>query len=151
VQRFLAGGLGTLPLAPLCRLPAATSVEAALLPVIRRVVERLEREATPDNRAKLLTATYVLAGLRVTPEAAERLFQGVRAMKESSTYQAILAEGRIKALQKAVLRLGRQRFRSPPSETVQADIQAITDEGRLERMTERLLIVSSWQELLETR
>jgi hypothetical protein len=75
-------------------------------------------------------------------------------LKESSTYQAILAEGRtegrIEALQKTLLRLGRQRFRDSPSEAVQAAIQAITDEGRLERMTERLLIVSSWQELLET-
>jgi predicted transposase YdaD len=118
--------------------------------VIGRVVERLEREATPEDRAKLLAATYVLAGLRVTPEVAERLFQGVRAMKESSTYQAILAEGRTEALQKTLLRQGRQRFHNPPSEAVQAAIQTITDAGRLERMTERLLIVSSWQELLET-
>jgi predicted transposase YdaD len=150
VRRFLAGGLGTLPLAPLCRLAVATSLEAALAAVIHRVVERLEREAAPEDRARLLTATYVLAGLRVTPEVAERLFQGVRAMKESSTYQAILAEGRTKALQETLLRLGRQRFHNSPSEAVQTTIQAITDEGQLERMTDRLLIVSSWQELLET-
>src|SRR5207245_7402921 len=80
VRRYLVGGLGTLPLAPLCRLPAAESLELALAPVIRRVVERLEREAMPDDKAKLLMATYVLAGLRVTQEVAERLFQGVRAM-----------------------------------------------------------------------
>src|SRR5205809_179697 len=61
VRRFLRGGLGTLPLAPLCRLRAASSLEAALAPVIGRVVERLEREATPEERAKLLAATYVLA------------------------------------------------------------------------------------------
>jgi predicted transposase YdaD len=162
VRPFLAGGLGTLPLAPLCRLPAAESLESALVPVIRRVVERLEQEATPEDRAKLLTATYVLAGLRVTPEVAELLFQGIRAMKESSTYQAILAEGRtegrtegriegrIEALKKTLFRLGNQRFHSPPDEAVQAAIQAITEEGRLERMTERLLIVSNWQELLAT-
>ncbi len=143
------------------------SLEAALTPVIHRVAERLEREATPEERATLLAATYVLAGLRVTPEIAERLFQGVRTMKESSTYQAILAEGRtegriegrtegriegrIEALQKTLLRLGRQQFHNPPSEAVQAAIQAIQDEGRLERMTDRLLTVSSWQELLETQ
>jgi len=150
VRRYLAGGLGTLPLAPLCRLPAAVSVEAALAPVIRRVLERLEREATPDDRAKLAAATYVLAGLRVPPEVADRLFEGVRTMKESSTYQAILAEGRIEALKKTLLRLGRERFRTSPSEKVQTAIQAINDEGRLERMTERLLSVSNWRELLET-
>jgi hypothetical protein len=96
----------------------------------------------------------VLTGLRVTPEMAERLFQGVRAMKESSTYQAILAEGRIEgrieALQRTLLRLGRQRFRRPPSDAVQAAIAAIKEEARLERMTERLLSVSTWKDLLET-
>jgi hypothetical protein len=110
----------------------------------------LEQEATPDDRAKVVAATYVIAGLRVTPDVAERLFKGVHTMKESSTYQAILAEGRIEAMKKTLLRQGRQRFRRSASEPVQAAIQAITDEGRLERMTEHLLTVSSWQELLET-
>jgi predicted transposase YdaD len=79
-------------------------------------------------------------------------------MKESSTYQAILAEGRtegrtegrIEALKKTLLRQGGQRFRSPPDESMQAGLQAITDESRLERMTERLLTVSSWQDLMQT-
>jgi hypothetical protein len=35
-------------------------------------------------------------------------------------------------------------------ERVQASIAAITDQNRLERITERLLAVSSWQELLQT-
>jgi predicted transposase YdaD len=124
-------------------------VEEALVPVIRRVVERLEQEAPPEDRAKLLTATYVLMGLRVSREMADQLFQGVRAMKESSTYQAILEEGQTAALQKTLLRQGRQRF-GPPTEAVQASISAITEVERLERMTERLLVVSSWQDLLET-
>ena len=71
-------------------------------------------------------------------------------MRDSSTYQAILAEGRTEALRKTLLRQGRQRFHSVPSEAVQAAIQAIADEDRLERMTDRLLVVSSWQELLKT-
>ncbi len=148
VRRWLRGGLGTLPLVPLCRLPAAASLEDALSPVLRRVVERLEREAAPEERAKLLTATYVLAGLRVTPEISDRLFQGVRTMKESSTYQAILAEGRVEALQKTVLRQGKKRFRRPPSAAVQSAIEAITDESLLTRMTDRVLTVDSWQEML---
>jgi hypothetical protein len=71
-------------------------------------------------------------------------------MKESTTYQAILAEGRIEAIKETLLLQGRKRFRSRPSEAVKDAIQAINDEGRLKRMTERLLTVSSWQELLET-
>ena len=76
VQRLLAGGLGTLPLAPLGRLPAALPVEEGLAPVLRRVVERLEREAPPEDRAKLLTATYVLTGLRVSRETGRPTVSG---------------------------------------------------------------------------
>ena len=70
-------------------------------------------------------------------------------MKESSTYQAILEEGRAEALQKTLLRLGRKRFGNP-SDGVKAAIQAEADTKRLERMTESLLVVSTWQELLDT-
>jgi predicted transposase YdaD len=154
VRRFLEGGLGTLPLASLCRLAGPQSLEEALAPVLRRVVSRLEVEATPEERARLLAATYVLAGLRVTPPPVERLFQGVQSMKESSTYQAILAEGRIEGrletLRNMLLRQGRQRFNRAPSASVQARIQAITDAERLERMADRILNVTTWQELLQT-
>jgi predicted transposase YdaD len=123
-----------------------------LAPVLRQVIERLEREASPEDRAKLLTATYVLTGLRVTPQAAGRLFRGVQGMRDSSTYQAILQEGRqegrVETLQNMLLRLGRHRF-GAPSEAVRAGILAVTDAKQLERLTERLLDVSSWQELLE--
>ena len=74
-------------------------------------------------------------------------------MKESSTYQAILDEGReecrAEALQKTLLRQGRHRFGNPP-DAVQAAIHEQTNIERLERMTERLLVVSTWQELLDT-
>jgi hypothetical protein len=72
-------------------------------------------------------------------------------MLESSTYQGILQDGRIEALQATLLRVGRRRFGGPASEAVEAALKAITDEERLGRMTERLLDASSWQELLETR
>jgi predicted transposase YdaD len=159
VRRFLTGGLGTLPLAPLAQLPGRLPVEQALAPIIRHVVERLDREAAPEDRAKLLTASIVVAGLRVSRETAEQLFQGVRAMKESSTYQAILDEGRAEgrakgqtegqteALQKVLLRQGRQRF-GPPTEAQQAGLIATREVERLERLTDRLLVVSNWQELL---
>jgi predicted transposase YdaD len=82
-------------------------------------------------------------------------------MQESTTYQAILEEGRAQgqtqgqtqgqmlALQKTLLRLGRQRF-GAPSDAAQAAINAITDVARLERLTEHLLLAVTWQELLES-
>ncbi len=153
VRRYLKGGLGTLPLAPLCKLAEGLPLEEALQAVIRQVCNRLEREARPEDRAKLLTATYVLTGLRVPREISARLFQGVQGMKESSTYQAILEEGRAEgmasALRKTLLRQGGQKF-GPPSPSNLEALTAITDLSRLERMTERLLLVSSWHELLNT-
>ena len=111
--------------------------------------ERLQREASSPEAALLLNAAYVLTGLRVSRPMAEQIFQGVRLMRESSTYQAILDEGRIEEAQKMILRLGRQKFGSP-NDLIAAALQAITDLERLERMGDRILSVSTWNELLAT-
>ena len=78
-------------------------------------------------------------------------------MKESTTYQAILAEGRAEGraegqaveARKILLRQGSKRF-GPPDARARAAVEAITDIDRLEKLTERLLDVSSWDELLAT-
>jgi predicted transposase YdaD len=149
-RHFLTGGLGVLPLAPLCRLPAGVSVTEGLEPIIRRIHERLTNEAAAV-RAQLLAATYVLLGLRITEAQAQHLFQGVQNMEESTTYQGILrkgkAEGRVEALHQTLLRLGRKRF-GAPSKAIQNTVQEISEVRRLEHLTERLLDVASWQELL---
>jgi hypothetical protein len=58
VESLLAGDLATLPLAPL-----AAGAEAALPSVVRRIGERVAREATADVAAQLWTSTYLLMGL----------------------------------------------------------------------------------------
>lgn len=72
-------------------------------------------------------------------------------MKESSTYQAILAEGRTEGAvgeAKRVLRLlGEDAFGSPDGRTAAA-IRRIEDLAQLEEMLRRLRTASSWQELL---
>ena len=50
-------------------------------------------EAEPQS-AKLWTATCLLMGLRYEKSFASQLLEGVQNMKESTTYQAILREGR---------------------------------------------------------
>ena len=79
------------------------------------------------------------------------LVRGVRAMRGSDTYQAILeegrAEGQIKGMQCLLLRQGRKLF-GEPDEATAAAVQAITAPDRLEYLSERLLEVNSWQELL---
>lgn len=76
-------------------------------------------------------------------------------MKESSTYQAIVEEGRQEGRRqgalieaKKLLRLvGDRRFGAPDIGIAQA-IEAIDDVARLEDMAWRLADATSWQELL---
>jgi hypothetical protein len=79
--------------------------------------------------------------------------QGVRSMRESSAYQAILDEGRdegrIEEAQEMILLQGSDKFGSP-SDAITAALKTITDLERLHRMGRRVLIVSSWDELLAT-
>ncbi len=70
-------------------------------------------------------------------------------MRESSSYQAILEEGGMEMAQKMILRLGRQKF-GAPSDAILTAVQAITDLQRLERISDRILTVSNWDELLAT-
>jgi len=80
-------------------------------------------------------------------------------MKESTTYQAILREGRAegKAEGKAegmaeeakriLLLLGRKRF-GPPKAAIKAEIETITDPDRLDQLVDRVLEAKNWAELI---
>jgi predicted transposase YdaD len=149
VEALLASGLAVLPLAPLGRLPEGVSREEAMRRVLTQVVERLHREGDPRLVPRLLTATFVLSGLRLDRQQVRAIFQGVRAMHESDTYQAILDEGRAEGAQRTLLHLGRKKFGEPEEATRRA-LLGITDLERLDRLTERLLDVATWQQLLET-
>jgi predicted transposase YdaD len=152
VESVLKGGLGTLPLAPLAK------VERKELPsVIDRMKERITSEATIQESSTLWVATYLLMGLRFSLETASQMLQGVQAMKESVTYQAILAEGKaegkaegsLEEARKLLLRLGSKRF-GRAHESALAAIQTITDLRQLEDLSDKLFNVSSWDELLRS-
>jgi hypothetical protein len=63
-------------------------------------------------------------------------------MKDSVTYQAIIEEGKIEARHEGLLRLGRKRFGQA--------LKAIRDLDRLDRLVDRLLEASSWEQFLAT-
>jgi predicted transposase YdaD len=149
VERILAGGVGTLPLAPLCQMPEGTTVEEALPGILRQIQERLARETTPEETARLMAATFVLTGLRLSREVVKQVFQGVQGMRESSTYQLILDEGRVEARQQMLLEIGTELL-GPPSETEKTILSGLTDPDRLKRISSRLLKAGNWQELLST-
>jgi predicted transposase YdaD len=141
----------------LYRMPEGSTLEEALPAIVRRIDERLTAEAMPEDAGKLWMATFLLTGLRTTEEKVLPLFQGVHGMKESTTYQYILlegeekgrAEGRAEELRKILLRQGQKRFGAPPAAVVQA-LESLTDHDRMERMADRVIEVSDWQELLST-
>ncbi len=151
VEPLLTGGLGLLPLAPLADVPADD-----LENVIARIQKRVGVEASPAEANNLWTAAYVLLGLQYSEGFASQLFQRVRTMEESATYQAIVAQGRaegvvlgqLQALRAVLLDLGSPRF-GEPDEATRAALEAITEPQRLRELARRLQAVSSWAELLD--
>jgi predicted transposase YdaD len=145
-DEILAGGLATLPLAPLARVK-----ENELPTVIHVMQERLDREATKNQAETLWTATYILMGLKYSDELIDRLLEGVQNMKESVTYQKILregrAEGRTEEAKRILKRQGSKRF-GKPEPLIEAAIDAIADLDRLEQLSDRVLEVTGWAELL---
>jgi predicted transposase YdaD len=127
--------------------------------VIAQVKQRLDREKKKNRRGELWSAVYLLMGLRYERALIQTLLQGVRDMKESVTYQAIIeegeargeakgkAEGEASEARKILLLQGRKRFGDPPAEAAAA-LEGLTDVSKLEELSVRLLQASSWQELL---
>ena len=139
---LLKGGWGTLPLAPISAV-----TEDALPGVIERMRRRVRREMPPPRAAKLWTSTYILMGLRYPLPWVGELLEGVIAMEESVTYQAILTKGRLEGFRKLLLRLGQKHFGSP-SARVKRAVEAINDADKLDELIFRVDEATSWDDLL---
>jgi len=163
VETVLSAGPSVLPLAPI------SDVRKDQLPtVVKRMEERFAALADPSKIGELWTATRVLMGLRYDEVFTDQLLQGVRAMKESVTYQAIVKEGIQKGRQEGLqegrqegrqegkeqearqilLRIGVAQFNGPPNPEQLQELEAITEVGHLEDLAVRVLQVSNWSELL---
>ncbi len=149
-ERLLSGGFGTLALAPISAVP-----ESEVKGIIRRMNDRLTGQQSPRKARDIKAAAYVLLGLRYSDEIAHALFREVVGMQESSTYQAIVRQGREQGLQegraegerRTVLLQGEAKF-GPPDEATRAAIDAINDLARLDELAVRLMSATSWQDLL---
>lgn len=152
--QLLAGGLGTLPLAPISAV-----TEAELPGIMEQMAERLRQPRARRQAEELWAATYILLGLRYARALAWQLIRGVLTMKESVTYQAILEEGEAKGeargksegalaeAKKLLLLQGTSRF-GPPDEQTRAAVERLRNLPRLEELSVRLLTASSWRDLL---
>lgn len=151
-EPYLTGGVNLMPLAPLTNV-----AEADLRGLVGRMAERINRESEP--RADMLwMAALLLMGWRYEEEPTFRLLEGVwKNMRNSTTYQAIMRQGRQEGLQEGrqeearrlLLRLGTRRF-GPPDAAIIAAIDAIRDVDRLEALTDRILdaTANDWSDLL---
>jgi hypothetical protein len=144
-ESYLTAGVNLVPLAPLANVAAQ-----ALPGLVRRMAARIDSEAR-SRADKLWTATFLLMGLRYSDELASQLLEGVQNMKESTTYQAILREGRVSEAQRLLTLMGEIRFGSP-DERILGDIEAIRDVEHLESLSRRVIDtnVHDWDELLRT-
>jgi hypothetical protein len=144
VERLLAGGFSTLPLAP---------ISAVTEPDVPQVIEEMKRRWRGAKRkpraADFWGKTYVLMGLRYATAFVDDVLQGVVSMEDSVTYQAMIARAHAAEARRLLLLQGRHRFGQPPAEVV-TTLEATGDLERLEELGVRLLDVGSWQELLET-
>jgi predicted transposase YdaD len=154
------GSIALVPLAPLTRVN-----EQDLPALFRRMRDRLDREP-PERASQLSVASYTLMGLRFSDELIERLFEGMKGMKESTTYQKILREGRQEGLhaglqeglnmgelreaRRFLVVLGMERLGKPSTEVMMA-LEAIQSAERLEALGRRMITdptIGSWDDLL---
>lgn len=70
-------------------------------------------------------------------------------LEDSSMFPWLENRAKLAEARKLILRQGQKRF-GPPDEAVATAMRAIDDLERLERLSDRLLDVTSWSELLAT-
>lgn len=146
VDTFLSSGPGLAPLALL------TNEAAADLPAaFQRFDRRLRAPDVSDTlRETLFGASFVLNGLRYTDEQIRRVYMSLSTvLEDSTTYQWLMRQGRMKGHQELLLRMGRKRF-GPPTEAGEASVRAIDTLDRLERMADRIFDATGWDDLLAT-
>lgn len=116
-EPLLASGPGAAPLALL-----TDEAKGQLRKIVSGIDARMRSDNASERSRKLvLTSSFILLGLRYNKDEIHDAFLGVQGMKESTTYQAILEEGREEGLEK-----GREEGR---------------EEGRLASRRETLIAV----------
>jgi hypothetical protein len=150
---LLSGGPGLAPLALLTD-DAAGDLNAAF----GRMERRLRSPDVPVTLTQeLLSAGFVLGGLRYDTDELVALYQRLNmTLEDSTTYQWLIRRGvqqgeqqwRAAEASSMLLKQGRKKFGLDP--TAEPRLKAITDIDRLERMAERIFDATSWDDLLST-
>lgn len=147
---ILQGPLSTLPMALLADLPPEAAHSA-----LQRIDDRLVREATEPEAARLMTSTFLLAGLRFEEETIVQLFSGARTMslldskilKDSSSYRLLEKKIRVEEARSILIDLATDRL-GAPTEPQKSRLDAIEDHDRLVRLCKKVVTLATWDELL---
>ena len=166
LEEILMGDIAILPLAPVSSVP-----KSQIKQVLRRMEERVQTELSPEDQSIFWTNTFLVMGLRYDQDLSRKLLKGAIGMTNSTTYMSIIeegkeigieigesrgkeigkaegkAEGEVSGLKSAVLRIGGKRF-GPPSDEVKAQIESIIALEKIQELTDRILFVDTWTELL---
>ena len=116
--------------------------------------ERIDVEASPEQAQNLWLATYLLMGLNHSKDFVNSLFKGVHRMQDSTTYQAILrgrkgmAKGKGRGSQADSCCGWVENSSENPIPRSRRKSTRFLSLVEIERLTDRLLDVSSWDELM---
>ena len=132
-------------LAPPCSL--AEAFPGMLKAVEDAAVARLGRG---DRAERVVTSAVILAGMHLTDEQIEDAARRLPGMLDSVTFRVFEKMGAERQAKKTILRLGEARF-GPPTDAQKQKLDVIEDLDRLNRLTDRLLKVKSWDALLRGR
>jgi hypothetical protein len=157
-ERFLSGGIGSLPVA------VVTASDEHTLDQVAQAIENRLRTEDKSQADEIRLASYILSGLRHSPETVNRVYERVAQMnlEDSSTYRYLMdklaereqqgvlqgmQQGRADEAQRILFNLGTDRL-GDPLPRVRKQIEKTKDLDKLEAMIRRVASVQSWRELL---
>ena len=121
--------------------------------IIERWNRAAEAETNPRQRAAFAAPALVLS------EAAGRESIWTKALEDWNVQKSTIVEGwvkqarvegRVEESRAIMLRQGKKKFGRLPTKKQQAELDTIDDPAKLQALSERLLDVSTWGELLAT-
>jgi hypothetical protein len=137
------GSWGMFPLALLC-----DDAKPQLPTLIERMASRLRNEISqPQEISTLWKITALLADMRYDQEVILPLMRKAMTMMVKLEDFPSYSKGVVKGIRETVVRQGTRRF-GPPDAATLAVLEATKSLERLGYLSERLLEVNSWQELL---
>jgi hypothetical protein len=94
-------------------MPEGQPLAEALRDVVREIERRLTQETTHSDAVRLMTAAYILTGLRMKKNDLAAIYRGLGLMSESTAFDEAIEEGAITNSHKTLLLQGRELFGSP--------------------------------------